>query len=104
MNQLLDVQPYGTVAYSGLQAQLTDRQFKSLQFGYSFTWSHTLNDYDTNSTLSSMTFNSPNYIGRNYANSGFDRTFINALWTVYQIPVGPGRQYLNSGLLGPACR
>ncbi len=100
VNQLLDVLPYGTVAYSGLQAQLTDRQFKSLQFGYSFTWSHTLNTYDTNSTLGALTFNSPNYIGRNYANSGFDRTFINALWTVYQIPVGPGRQYLNSGLLG----
>ena len=100
VNQLLLVEPYGTVSYSGLQAQLTERQLKSFQFGYAFTWSHTLNNYDTNSTLGAMTFNSANYIGRNYANSGFDRTFIHALWTVWQTPVGPGRQFLNSGIVG----
>ncbi len=97
---ILSVQPGGDVEYSGLQAQLTDRQFKTIQFGYAYTWSHALNYFDSNSTLASLTFNTPALYKRNYGNSGFDRTHINALWTVWQIPVGPGRQYMSSGLLG----
>ena len=100
VNTLLDVQPLGTVNYSGLQVQLIDRQLKSFQFGYAYTYSHTLNFYDTNSTLGNVTFSGPGEFGRNYGNSGFDRTHINALWTVYQLPVGVGRQYINSGLTG----
>ncbi len=99
-NQLLDVQPLGTVNYSGVQFQLTDRQLKSLQFGYAYTYSHTLNFYDTNSTLGDVTFSGPGEFQRNYANSGFDRTHINALWTVWQLPIGVGRQYLNGGVIG----
>ena len=97
---ILSVAPLGDVEYSGLQAQLTDRQFTSFQFGYAYTWSHALNYFDTNSTLGSLTFNTPALYKRNYGNSGFDRTHINALWTVWQIPVGPGRQFLTSGVLG----
>ena len=97
---ILNVLPAGDAEYSGLQAQLTDRQFKSFQFGYAYTWSHALNYYDTNSTLGAVTFSTPGLYKRNYGNSGFDRTHVNALWTVWQIPVGPGRQYMNQGLLG----
>ncbi len=100
VNQLLDVQPLGTVNYSGLQVQLIDRQLKSFQFGYAYTYSHALNFYDTNSTLGNVTFSGPGEFGRNYGNSTFDRTHINALWTVYQLPIGAGRQYLNAGLAG----
>ncbi len=100
VNQLLDVQPLGSVNYSGLQAQLIDRQLKSFQFGYAYTYSHTLNFYDTNSTLGNVTFSGPGEFNKNYGNSGFDRTHINALWTVYQLPVGVGRQYLSGGLAG----
>lgn len=98
--QILNVQPYGDEEYSGLQLQLSDRQIRSFQFGYAYTWSHAMNTFDTNSTLGPLTFNSPGLIKRNFANSGFDRTHVNALWTVWQIPVGPGRQFLSSGLIG----
>ncbi len=99
-NGINNFAPVGSVSYSGLQFALNERQFKSLQFGYAFTWSHTLNTYDTNSTPGTVAFSSPQFFSRNYANSGFDRTFVNALWTNYQLPVGPGRQFLSSGFLG----
>lgn len=100
VNAISNFFPFGTVNYSGMQFALNERQFRSFQSGYAFTWSHTLNTYDTNSTPGNVTFNSAQYFGRNYANSGFDRTFVHALWTVWQIPVGPGRQFLNSGFVG----
>ena len=100
VNTIYDFFPFGTVNYSGLQFSLNERTFKSIQFGYAFTWSHTLNTYDTNSTPGTVTFNSLPLFSRNYANSGFDRTFVNSLWTNYQLPIGPGRQFLSSGILG----
>ena len=99
-NGLSNFYPLGTVNYSGLQFSINERQFKSLQFGYAFTWSHTLNTYDTNSTPGNVTFSTPQFFSLNYANSGFDRTFVNSLWTNYQIPLGPGRQFLSSGFVG----
>lgn len=98
--QILQVTPFGDEEYSGLQAQLTDRQLRSFQFGYAYTWSHAMNVFDENSTLGGLIFNNPALLKRNYANSAFDRTHVNALWTVWQIPVGPGRQFLTSGFLG----
>jgi len=97
---VLNVSPFGDVEYSGMQLQISDRQLRSLQFGYSYTWSHSLNNYDTDSTFSAMTFSTPGALKRNYANSQFDRTHLNALWTVWHIPVGSGRQFLNQGVLG----
>jgi len=98
--QILQAQPYGDEEYSALQTQITNRQLKQIQFGYAYTWSHYLNNYDSDSTFGAMTFNSPNYIKRNFGNSQFDRKHINALWTVWQIPVGPGRRFLHSGIVG----
>ena len=98
--QILNVLPFGDVEYSGMQLQISDRQLKSLQFGYSYTWSHSMNNFDTDSTLAALTFNVPSQLKRNFANSQFDRTHLNALWTVYQMPFGPGRQFLNHGILG----
>ena len=97
---ILDVQPLADEEYSGLQAQLTERQFRSLQFGYSYTWSHYMNNWDADSTLGSLTFNTPALYKRNFATSGFDRKHLNALWTVYKLPFGQGREFLNTGLLG----
>jgi hypothetical protein len=97
---ILDVQPLADEEYSGLQAQLTERQFRSFQFGYSYTWSHYMNNWDADSTLSSLTFNTPALYKRNFATSGFDRKHLNALWTVYKLPIGQGRKFLNTGLVG----
>lgn len=97
---ILQVQPYADAEYSGLQAQVSNRRARTLQYGYSYTWSHAFNVWDADSTLGSLTFNTPALLKRNYATSQFDRTHLNALWTVWQIPLGPGRQFLSSGLLG----
>ncbi len=97
---ILDVQPLADEEYSGLQMQISERQFRSLQFGYSYTWSHYMNNWDADSTLGSLTFNTPALFKRNFATSGFDRKHLNALWTVYKLPFGHGRQFMNTGLLG----
>ncbi|RXH57575.1 Oar protein [Granulicella sibirica] len=98
--QVLQLTPFADEEYSALQAQLIDRQYRAFQFGYAYTYSHSLNNFDENSTLAALTFNSPGLLKRNYANSAFDRKHNNAFWTVTQLPVGPGRAYLNKGILG----
>jgi hypothetical protein len=97
---ILNVQPFADEEYSGMQLQVSDRQLSSFQFGYAYTWSHYMNNWDADSTLGSLTFNTTALLKRNFANSQYDRTHINALWTVWKIPVGRGRQFLNHGLLG----
>ena len=98
--QILQLTPFADEEYSALQAQLIDRQYRAFQFGYAYTYSHSLNNFDENSTLAALTFNSPGLLKRNYATSAFDRKHNNAFWTVTQIPVGPGRAYLNHGFVG----
>ncbi|AFL88445.1 hypothetical protein Terro_2542 [Terriglobus roseus DSM 18391] len=97
---ILNVAPAGDEEYSGMQLQISDRQLKTLQFGYSYTWSHYLNYWDADSTLGTPTFSTPGLYKRNFASSGFDRTHMNSLWTVYKIPFGRGRQFLSSGFVG----
>ncbi len=100
VNTILDVLPTADEEYSGLQLQVSDHQLRSLQFGYSYTWSHYMNNWDADSTLGTPTFSTPGLYKRNFANSGFDRPHLNALWTVYRLPIGPGSQFLNTGILG----
>jgi hypothetical protein len=99
-NTILDVLPTADEEYSGLQMQISDRQLRSLQFGYSYTFSHYLNNWDADSTLGTPTFSTPGLYKKNFATSGFDRKHMNVLWTVYKLPFGQGRQFLNTGLVG----
>lgn len=97
---ILNVQPLGDEEYSGLQVQITDRQLKSLQFGYSYTYSKYMNNWDADSTLGTPTFSTQGLFKRNFAVSGYDRPHMNSLWTVYQLPFGHGREFLQSGIAG----
>lgn len=97
-NTILNVAPYGDEEYSGLQVQISDRQLKSLQFGYSYTYSHYMNNWDADSTLGTPTFSTPGLYKKNFATSGFDRKHMNVLWTVYQLPFGHGRQFAQTGI------
>ncbi len=86
----------GNVNYNGLQTSLNHNLTKGLQFGISYTWSHSIAD-----------FNVPingNYVGQNalynHAGERGDQTLdvrnrfvANALWN---IPVGRGGRYFNS--------
>lgn len=97
---ILNVGPAADEEYSGLQMQISERQLRSLQFGYGYTWSHYMNNWDADSTLGTPTFSTPALYKRNFATSGFDRKHLNVLWTVYKLPLGPGRQFLNTGVVG----
>ena len=86
----------GNVNYNGLQTSLNHNLTKGLQFGISYTWSHSIAD-----------FNVPingNFVGQNaaynHAGERGDQTLdvrnrfvANALWN---LPIGRGGQYFNS--------
>jgi hypothetical protein len=99
-NTILNVVPTADEEYSGLQVQLSDRQLQSLQFGYTYTYSHYMNNWDADSTLGTPTFSTAAYYKKNFATSGFDRKHMNVLWTVYKLPVGHGRKFLNNSVVG----
>jgi len=99
-NTILNVLPSADEEYSGLQVQISDRQLRSLQFGYTYTYSRYLNNWDADSTLGTPTFSTPALYKRNFAPSGYDRPHMNVLWTVYHIPFGHGRKFLNTGAVG----
>ena len=99
-NTILQVAPTADEEYSGLQMQISDRQLRSLQFGYSYTYSHYMNNWDADSTLGTPAFSTPGRVKKNFATSGFDRKHMNVLWTVYKTPFGRGRQFLNTGVVG----
>ena len=99
-NTILNVAPSADEEYSGLQVQVSDRQMQALQFGYSYTYSHYMNNWDADSTLGTPTFSTPGLYKKNFATSGFDRKHMNVLWTVSKLPFGHGRKYLNSGVVG----
>jgi len=96
---ILNVLPWADEKYSGMQLQLSNRNSAQLQYGYAYTWSHYMNNYDADSTLGAVAFNTPALQKRNFANSQFDRKHLNVLWTVWQMPVGRGRRFLNQGIV-----
>jgi len=97
---ILNVIPTADEEYSGLQVQLSSRQSSTLQYGYSYTWSKYMNNWDADSTLGTPTFSTPGLYKRNFALSGFDRKHMNVGWVTYKLPFGHGRKFLNSGGLG----
>jgi hypothetical protein len=97
---ILNVVPTADEEYSGLQLQLSNRSSRDLQYGYSYTFSKYMNNWDADSTLGTPTFSTPAYYKKNFALSGFDRKHMNVLWTAYKMPIGHGRKYLNHGVVG----
>lgn len=92
INELI---PFNTATYNALQTQTTRRIGASSIFGVSYTLSRSIN-YADNSD-SGLTFNSPQYWGRNRAVAGFDRTHNLQIYLVYDLPFGRGKQWLQSG-------
>jgi hypothetical protein len=87
--------PLGTGQYNALQAQLERRFSHGLQLGASYTWSKSL-------TIVANSDDSPRvqaipYFGLNRAPTDFDRTHNFQLTSLWELPFGRGRQWLNSG-------
>jgi len=96
-------QTTGQSYYNGLQVQATHRLTHGLQFSMAYTWSHAIDD--TSDPLVPTTHNS-NFprnsldLARERGNSGFDTRQRAVLNFLYQVGVGRGRAYLNSGFMG----
>ncbi len=91
--------PFGTATYDSLQTQLTRRLNAGSQIGLSYTFSKAIG-YADNSD-SGMTFNSVSQWARNRAVTGFDRTHNLQIYSVYELPFGPGKRWAAGG---PAAR
>ncbi len=74
----------GSAAYDALQAQIQKRMSHGVQFGVSYTWSHSL---DEQSGLG-LYYNGSNPLDlrSGYGNSDFDRTNVTTFNYVWQIP------------------
>jgi hypothetical protein len=83
----------GKTTYHGLQTKI-DRRFKNgLMITNSYTFSRAMNYVDENGTI-----NSPIDFSKSWGRAGFDRTHNYALSTIYDLPIGPNRRWLTSGL------
>jgi hypothetical protein len=91
--------PIGVGKYNGLEATLSRRFTNGLSVRLAYTYSRSLDN--TPEELESNSGGPPN--GRNYGAwygpSDFDIPHRVAISYLYDLPFGPGRHYLNSGLL-----
>lgn len=89
-------EPFASTVYHGLQTQLT-RRVGAAQLGVVYTYSKAI-DFEDNSAQSGLTFAYPLYWGRNRALAGYDRTHDFQFWSVYGLPFGKGKQFLQHGI------
>jgi hypothetical protein len=89
---------YLSSSYSSLQTSVNRSFSKGLLLKGSYTWSHAI-DYTDDDGWASMSWNWGPVFQRNRATAGFDRTHVFQLGWVYELPVGKGKQYLNSGIV-----
>jgi len=88
--------------YNSLQAQATKRMNNGLEFNINYTWSHFLDDLDSSGQAAMGGYQ--NYQNAydpkaNYSNSNFDIRNMFKGQTIYQLPFGKGRPFLNTNRL-----
>ncbi len=98
--------PIGSVSYNGLQASLQKRFSSGLTFLVSYTFSKTIGDVDSNSGPTSGAENAI-YAGSFYQNyydqasernvTSSDIPHVVSLSYTYELPIGPGKPFLNRG-------
>jgi len=89
---------YLSSGYNSLQVALNKQFSKGLLLKGAYTWSHAIN-YTDDDGWASVSWNWDAVFQRNRATAGFDRTHVFQLGWVYELPVGRGKQYLNSGIV-----
>jgi hypothetical protein len=90
-------EPAYTSTYDSLQAQIDRRFTNGLSFGMAYTWSKAIGFGENND--SGLFFNTPEALGRNRSLLGFDRPHNLRLSSVYELPFGKGKPWLESGVL-----
>ncbi|MCC7340236.1 MAG: TonB-dependent receptor [Bryobacterales bacterium] len=89
-------EPAYTSTYDSLQAQLDRRFTNGLSFGLAYTWSKAIGFGANND--SGLFFNTPSALARNRSLLNFDRPHNLRLSSVYELPFGKGKSWLQSGL------
>src|SRR6185437_9551932 len=96
--------PIGSVSYNGMQASLQKRFSQGLTFLLSYTFSKTIGDVDSNSGPSAGAENAifAGSFFQDYYNPKAQRSVTSsdvphvvALSYTYELPVGPGKRFLN---------
>ena len=87
----------GVATYNALQVQAQKRFSSGLSYLVSYTLSRTLSNTDTG--FSTFNFGSENKFNQKseYSIAGNDQTHILAISGVYELPIGPGKKFLNRG-------
>ena len=82
--------------YHALQTSLNRRMAGGLTLKGQYTYSKAINQTDDDG-WSGVNWNHPEVFDRNRARAGYDQTHVFTMGFVYDLPFGPGKQYLNSG-------
>jgi len=87
----------GTAFYNALQIQAQKRYKSSLSFLVAYTLSKTMSNTDTG--FATFNFGSENRFNQKseWSIAGNDQTHLLNITTVYELPIGPGKPFLNKG-------
>ena len=92
-------EPRGISNYNGLQLSMEKRYSGGLSFLAAYTWSKSLDEGGGGNSSSGDPRNNiqdPRNIRANYGLSSFDYRHRFTLSTVYELPFGPGRKFMNN--------
>lgn len=98
--------PIGSVSYNGLQTSLQKRFSEGLTFLLSYTFAKTIGDVDSNQSFNAGGENAifAGSFFQDYYNSKAQRSVTSSdiphsvsLSYTYELPIGPGKRYLNRG-------
>jgi outer membrane receptor protein involved in Fe transport len=88
-------EPAYTSTYDSLQAQLDRRFANGISLGVAYTFSKAIGFGENND--SGLFFNAPDVLDRNRSLLGYDRTHNLRVSSVFELPFGRGRKWLQSG-------
>jgi hypothetical protein len=91
------VTSFGPTHYNSLQATLTQRFARGMQFNAAYTWSKVIGYADNNDSEPSVRAQA--YFGRNRTVRGYDRTHNVQMSNIWELPFGRGRTYAQRGVL-----
>ena len=92
------LQPVGTGRYDSLQVQLQRRFTAGLSLNVSYTWGKAISPNENSSALlGDHGVQAVAYMSRNRALTSTDRTHNLGITSVWEIPLGKGRRWLNEG-------
>lgn len=97
VSQVYNSSGYLSSNYNSLQVAFNRQFAQGLMLKGAYTWSHAI-DYTDDDGWAEMDWYNTQF-ARNRATAGFNRTQVFQLGWVYELPVGKGKAYLNTGIV-----